>query len=72
MKAIEYIYEKYGVKYNTVFLGDGDKMNEYKEYAAKSQIADYFHLIGNVPEPQSYYKAAKMFGFSSFPKGFLL
>ena len=69
MKAIEYIYEKYGVKYNTVFLGDGDKMNEYKEYAAKSQIADYFHLIGNVPEPQSYYKAAKMFGFSSFSEG---
>lgn len=69
MKAIEYIYEKYGVKYNTVFLGDGDKMNEYKEYAAKSQIADCFHLIGNVPEPQSYYKAAKMFGFSSFSEG---
>lgn len=69
MKAVEYIYSKYNVKYNVVFLGDGDKMDEYKKYAENSIISDCFHLVGNVPEPQNYYRAAKLFGFSSFSEG---
>ena len=69
MKAIEYVYRKYGIKYKVLFLGDGDKMKDFQSYAQKSPVSDCFHFIGNVPSPQNYYKAAKIFGFSSYSEG---
>lgn len=69
MKAMEYIFETYGAKYNVVFLGDGEKMEMFKAYADKSLLKDNFFFAGNDKDPQNYYKSAKMFGFSSYSEG---
>ncbi len=69
MKAIEYIYRKYGKKYNVVFLGDGVMKQEFEHYAQNSEISNCFFFVGNDANPQNYYKAAKMFAFSSYSEG---
>lgn len=69
IKAIEYIYQKYGVKYNVIFLGDGVLKQEFERYAQTSVVSDCIFFIGNETNPQNYYKAAKMFAFSSYSEG---
>lgn len=69
IKSIEYIYHKYHCQYNIVFVGDGDMMPTLQQYASNSALKDFIHFVGNESEPQNYYKAAKIFAFSSFSEG---
>lgn len=69
IKAMEYINDKYGIKYNLVFVGDGEKKDEFEKYASSTRINDHIFFVGNQTDPQNYYASAKIFGFSSFNEG---
>lgn len=69
IKAMEHVYNKYGKTYHLVFVGDGAFKKEYESYANSTQISEYIHFEGNSSDPQNYYKAAKIFAFSSFSEG---
>lgn len=69
INAMVHIYNEYEKKYNVVFVGDGELFDEFKAYAKNTPIADHIFFIGNDPQPQNYYAAAKMFGFSSYSEG---
>lgn len=69
IKALEHIYSKYNVAYNMVFVGDGPKLKEYRDYACKTEIKDHIHFVGNESNPQNYYKAASLFAFASYSEG---
>ena len=69
IKALEYVYSRYNKTYHMVFVGDGPKLNQYKEYANHTQIKEFIHFVGNEMNPQNYYKAASLFAFSSYSEG---
>lgn len=69
INAMVHIYNKYGKTYNVVFVGDGELLEEFKTYAQQTPIADHIYFVGNDSQPQNYYAAAKMFGFSSYSEG---
>lgn len=69
IKAMEYIYNKYGTCYNVVFLGDGELRTDMEKYVSTSPVREHIIFAGNDANPQNYYKAAKIFGFASYSEG---
>ena len=53
IKAIELLHQR-GCDINIVFLGDGEKLGEYKEYAKNAQIDYLCHFEGNRDDVQDY------------------
>lgn len=69
IRAMEYLYEKYGFEYNVVFVGDGYSRKEIEDYALKSSVKQHIFFVGNQSNPQNYYAAAKMFVLSTISEG---
>lgn len=69
IRAMEYLYEKYGFEYNVVFVGDGYSRKDIEEYAEKSSVKNHIFFAGTQPNPQNYYAAAKMFVLSTISEG---
>ena len=69
IRAMEFLYEKYGFEYNVVFVGDGHLRDSLTEYASHSPIGQHIYFAGNQPDPQNYYAAAKLFALSTISEG---
>ena len=69
IKAMEFLYKKYGFKHNLVFVGEGPLREELQKYAATTAISDCIYFAGNQASPQNYYAAAKLFVLSSISEG---
>ena len=69
MKAMEYLYQKYNFNYNLVFVGEGPLRKQLEEYADQSPIRGNVYFVGNQPNPQNYYSAAKLFVLSTVSEG---
>ena len=69
INAMEYLYEQYGFVYNIVFVGDGVLRKQLEEYASTTKIREHIFFVGNQPNPQNYYAAAKLFVLSTISEG---
>lgn len=69
IRAMEYLYDKYGFEYNVVFVGDGHLKESLTDYASKSPVGKHIFFAGNQSDPQNYYAAAKMFALSTISEG---
>lgn len=69
IKAMEFLYEKYGFEYNVVFVGDGYLRTDLEKYTSTSPVGKNVFFAGNQTDPQNYYAAAKMFVLSTISEG---
>ena len=69
IKAMEYLYDKYGFEYNLVFVGEGALRRQLEDYAASTKIAKHLFFAGTQSNPQNYYAAAKLFVLSTISEG---
>ncbi len=71
--AMKILNEKYGLKKNIVFVGDGPEKEKVKEYADKLGMAGQCHFVGAHNDVQNYYSAAHLLVHSSIAyEGFVL
>lgn len=52
------------------FLGDGENLKKVKKLASDLNISERIEFLGNVKNPDEYYKKAKIFAFTSNSEGF--
>lgn len=57
IKAIELLHNK-GIDINIVFLGDGENLSEYKEYAKNHALDGLCHFEGNRDDVNDYIEAS--------------
>lgn len=71
--AMRVLKDKYGLKKNVVFLGDGPDREKVETYATQCGMQEQCHFVGAHNDVQNYYSAAKMLVHSSIAfEGFAL
>ncbi|GAB2680588.1 glycosyltransferase family 4 protein [Flavihumibacter cheonanensis] len=67
---IEYFEKISDTGWELVFIGDGPKIDLVKKQASESKVSDRIKFLGNIRNIDDYYRAAKIFAFTSTSEGF--
>lgn len=69
VRAVKILKEKYGIRKNLVFVGDGEKQAEVEELTRELKMEQQIFFVGSQYDVQNYYSAASVLVHSSPAEG---